>query len=269
MEPDAPPSIERPRSARPSSGSRPTSREDGTDSDSSSDAASSTNKSEAPRYTKHVNSRLGANNRKRTPTPWMQRDSDGDSGGGGGGGGGGRKPGSKRRSEEQSEDGGVLGRFELDDDFAFDSDENESQKEMSDDDGLNELEKQLLFDNDEFEARLMKTPGSVDLSGMDPIDALLADAFFESSKSSDGSYQKMLIHEKRMKDTQLPKARSMKALLNSMKPQISTAEPKTFGHNIAVEVWKVPMKVYTHYIHTYIQYILGNYIILFCTCTNI
>ena len=240
MEPQAPPSSERIRSAPSRSWSGPrttnTSRKED-EGDVDTDIASSS-KSEAPRYTKHVNKRLGAaNNRKRAPTPYMDRDSDGGSRGGGGGAGD-RKPGSRMRADEQSDDG-VLGRFDLDDDFAFDRGNEGSAKEQSDDDGLNELERQLLFDNDEIESRMMKTPGSVDLSGMDPIEALLAEAFFESSKSKDGSFQKLLINEKRMKDIKLPKARSMKALLNAMKPQISTAEPNTFGHNVAVEVWKV------------------------------
>ena len=215
MEPEvAPPSMERPRSApssRPprSSGPRPTMRDDSGADNNSTDA--SIDKPEQPRYTKHVNNRLSSN-RKKTPAPWMQRDSDGDGGGGGSSRGEGRKPGSKRRTEEQSDDGGVLGRFDLDDDFAFDSDDSENKREMSDDDGLNEMEKQLLFDNDAIEARMMKNPGSPDLTGMDPIDALLADAFFESSKSTDGTFQKLLFHDKRIKDTQLPKARSMKEI---------------------------------------------------------
>ena len=90
-----------------------------------------------------------------------------------------------------------------------------------------------------FEEKVMEGNANIDTSGMDPLDALMAKSFIEAFKTKDGSCDTMVHLHKKRKDVQIPKARNMQNIVDSMKPQISTAVPNTFGFDLAAEVWEV------------------------------
>lgn len=97
----------------------------------------------------------------------------------------------------------------------------------------------LLFDH-EFFAQKAAAGNAVDDSKMDPLDALMADAFMDSFKSGNGTYQTYLQSSKSSRVV-IPKPRSSVQLQYSMLPPV-TCQPNTPAYALAESAWGVIQK---------------------------
>lgn len=111
---------------------------------------------------------------------------------------------------------------------------------ISQGDELTEAEKGMLFDLDYFKT-LARKGLTIDSSEMDNFDKFLATTLVESLKSSDDSYR-YIAEDPSFRRTFVPKARPIKKLLQSIRPDIHSVAPDSPGYELGVQAWEVLSK---------------------------
>jgi hypothetical protein len=121
--------------------------------------------------------------------------------------------------------------------------EEDMQRSMQD---IPDSIKAVLLDHEDFAKSIrkgVKYTDVVNTERCDEIDNLFGEAYFEAYKTEDGTYQ-ALLETNKFKNTVVPKARGIEALLNEISPvgKITAAEPGTKAYALACEAWEVFIK---------------------------
>eukprot|EP00607_Mallomonas_marina_P004213 CAMPEP_0182428108 /NCGR_PEP_ID=MMETSP1167-20130531/21025_1 /TAXON_ID=2988 /ORGANISM="Mallomonas Sp, Strain CCMP3275" /LENGTH=346 /DNA_ID=CAMNT_0024610787 /DNA_START=111 /DNA_END=1148 /DNA_ORIENTATION=- len=95
----------------------------------------------------------------------------------------------------------------------------------------------FLYDVDYFEtaARAGKT---LDTDGMDELDAFFSNSFMQALKTKSGTFRQLEKTPEYHK-VQIPQARPMLQLAQSLQPNIYTAAPDSRGYELAAQAWEV------------------------------